>query len=129
MVERRILDAVDAQDGVERAALAFVREFDPVDVVGRSARLFGDVEHILGRDVNELRLRIDETPDQPWTSDAIDLRVLSRHPLAWRWAQRPARRQTLCNPAVDTTLQVDRIDTCRTQVRGHALAHLTPVDA
>ena len=78
MVESRILDAVDTQDGVERAALAFVGEFDPVDVVGRSARVFGDVEHVLGRDVNELRLWIDETSDQPWTGDAVDLRVLPR---------------------------------------------------
>src|SRR3954466_8703774 len=101
MVESRILDAVDAQDGVERAALALVGELDPVDVVRCSARLFGDLEHVLGRDVNELRLRIDEAPDQPWTGDAVDLRPFARHPFAGRRAYRSVCWQTFCNPALN----------------------------
>src|SRR3954463_15511597 len=110
MVESRILDAVDAQDGVERAALAFVREFHPVDVVGRSARLFGDVEHVLGQDVNELRLRIDETPDQPWTGDAVDLRPFARYPFARRRPDWPVRRKTIVDPIGDPALQVTCIN-------------------
>src|SRR3978361_140963 len=124
MVESRILDAVDAQDGVERAALAFVREFDPVDVVGRPPGLFGDLEHVLGRDVNELRLRIDETPDQPWTGDAVDLRVLPRHPFARRSPDRPVGRKTIVDPIGDPALQVTRINASGAQRSSYALAHL-----
>ena len=129
MVESRILDAVDAQDGVERASLAFVREFDPVDVVGRSARLFGDLEHVLGRNVNELRLRIDETPDQPWTGDAVDLRVLARHPFARRGSERPVCRETIVDPTSDPVLQVTRINACGAQRSSYALADLTAMNA
>src|SRR6476659_10398678 len=110
MVESRILDAVDAQDGVERAALSLVGELDPVDVVGRSARLFSDLEHVLGRDVNELRLRIDETSDQPWTGDAVDLWVLSGHPLARCSPDRPVCRKTIVDPFGDPALQVTCIN-------------------
>src|SRR5262245_63920082 len=99
MVERGILDAVDAQDGVERAALAFMRKLDAFDIVGRPAGLSGDVENILGRDVDELGLRIDEAPDQPRAGDAVDLRALARHPLAGRCADCSARRQALGYPA------------------------------
>src|SRR6187402_2062623 len=110
MVESRILDAVDAQDGIERAALALMGELDPVNVVGRSTRFPGDLEHILGRDVNELRLRIDEAPDQPWTGDAVDLRTFARHPFARRRPDGPVRRETILDPTGDPALQVTCID-------------------
>src|SRR4051794_28664067 len=110
MIKSRILDAVDAQDGVERTALAFVGELDPVDVVGRSARLFGDVKHVFGRDVDELRLRIDETSDQPWTGDAVDLRPFARHPFARRSPDRPVCRKTILDPIADAACQVTRIN-------------------
>src|SRR4051812_31699250 len=129
MVESPILDAVDAQDGIERTALTFVGEFDPVDVVRSSTRLFGDLEHVLGRDVNEFGLRIDEAPDQPRTSDAVDLRVLSRHPFARRRAYRPVCWQTFCDPAFNAVLQVDCIDPCRAKGSGHTLAALMPMHA
>src|SRR6476646_9810188 len=54
MVQSRIFDAVDAQDGVERAALAFMCELDAIDVVRRAAGFSGDLEHVIGRDVTEL---------------------------------------------------------------------------
>ena len=73
--------------------------------------------------------RIDEAPDQPRTGDAVDLRVLSRHPLAGRRADRPAGGEAPCNPAVDTILQVDGIETLGTQGSGHALADLAPMHA
>src|SRR3954447_4319955 len=129
MVESRILDAVDAKDGVERAALAFVGEFDPVNVVGRSARLFGDVEHVLGWDVNELRLRIDETPDQPWTGDAVDLRPFARHPFARRSPDRPVGRKTIVDPIGDPALQVTCINARGAQRRRDALADLMAMNA
>src|SRR5260370_6927668 len=104
MVEGRILDAVDAHDGIEGAALAFVGEFDALDVVGRSARRFGDLDNVLGGDVDEFRLRIDEAPDQPRTGDAVDFRALARNPLAGRRAAASMLRQTLASPAAATLL-------------------------
>ena len=113
MVEGRIFDAVDAHDGIEGTALAFVGEFDALDVVGRSARRFGDIENVLGGDVDEFRLRIDEAPDQPWTGDAVDFRALARDPLAGRRAYGSVRWETLCNPASDAILQIDCVDARR----------------
>ena len=129
MVECRIPDAVDAQDGVEGAALAFVGEFDSVDVVRRSANLIGDVENGLGGNVDELRLRIDEAPDQPRTGDAVDLRTLARDPFARRRADRAAGRQPVCDPAGDAILQIDRVEPGRAQRGSHASADLMAMNA
>src|SRR5215831_10091036 len=129
MVEGRILDAVDAHDGIEGAALAFVGEFDAFDVIGRSARRFGDVENVLGGDVDELRLRIDEAPDQPRTGDAVDFRALARDPLARRRAYGSVRWQTLCSPAGDAILEIRCVDARRAESRCHALADLVSVNA
>ena len=57
MMKRRIPDVADAQnvdtqDGVERAALALMREFHRIDVVGRPARLLGDGENLILREVD-----------------------------------------------------------------------------
>src|SRR5215475_14222526 len=122
MIEGRILDAVDEHNGIEGAALAFVGEFDALDVVGRSARSFGDIENVLGRDIDEFRLRIDEAPDQPGTGDAVDFRALARGPLAGGRAYGSVRWQTLCSPAGDAVLKIDCIDPCRAKRRRHALA-------
>src|SRR5258708_30484419 len=81
MVERRVLDVVDPQNGVERAALAFMREFHAIDVVWYPARLLSDGEDLILRDVDELGIGIDEAPDQPGTCDTVDLRMVARHPL------------------------------------------------
>src|SRR5262245_12600322 len=110
MVEGRILDAVDAHDGIEGAAIAFVGEFDALDVIGRCARRFGNVENVLGGDVDEFRLRIDEAPDQPRTGDAVDFRALARDPLAGGRAYGSVRWQTLCSPASDAVLEIDCVD-------------------
>src|SRR5262245_39527596 len=129
MIEGRILDAVDAHDGIEGAALAFVGEFDALDVVGRSARRFGDLENVLGGDVDEFRLRIDEAPDQPRTGDAVDFRALACDPLAGGRAYGSVRWQTLCNPAGDAILEIGCIGAPRAEGRCHALADLVPVNA
>src|ERR1700716_1740723 len=83
MVERRIPDVVDAQDGIERAALALVGEFHAVDVIRDSAGAFGDRNDLILRNVDELRVGIDEAPDQPGTGDAVDLWMFACNPLAW----------------------------------------------
>src|SRR5581483_8644007 len=101
MIERRVSDLVNAQDRVERAALAFVREFDAVDVVRRGARLFGYGENLILGHIDELRVRIDEAADQPWAGNAVDLWTLPRHPLAGTGPEIAARRQALRNPTLD----------------------------
>src|SRR5262249_17871223 len=82
VIESRIFNVVDAQDGVERATLAFVREFDAVDVVGRATDFLGKGHHLARWHVNEFGLRVDETRNQPRASDAVDLRSLARYPFA-----------------------------------------------
>src|SRR5712692_2545014 len=83
VVERRIGDPVDAQEGIERAAIAFMGELDAGDVVGRGAGLLGGRQDAIRRYVDEGCGRIDETPDQPGAGDAVDLRPLPGHPLRW----------------------------------------------
>src|ERR1700675_2666520 len=84
MIERLVLDVVDAQDGIERAAFALMGEFHAVDVIGNSTRLLSNRDYLILRDVGELRIGIDEAPDQPGAGNTIDLRVFSRLPLARR---------------------------------------------
>src|ERR1700726_5182990 len=98
MIECRVLDVVDAQDGVERAALAFMGEFHPIDVVRNSAGLLRDGDDLILGNIDEFRVGIDEAPDEPGTGDAVDLRVFSRHPLAWSCPDVAACGQSLLNP-------------------------------
>jgi hypothetical protein len=82
VVECRVLDVVDAQDGVERAAFALMREFHGIDIVRNPTRPLGDGENLFLRDIDEFCIGIDKAPDQPGTSNAINLRMFSRNPLA-----------------------------------------------
>src|SRR6266576_1304321 len=54
MVKCRILDVIDAQDGIERAAFALMREFHPINVVRDPTRLSGDGKDLILRNVDEL---------------------------------------------------------------------------
>ncbi|GCC47213.1 hypothetical protein chiPu_0031396, partial [Chiloscyllium punctatum] len=110
MVERRILDLVDAQNGIERAAFALVREFHAIDIVGNPARPLGDRDDLILRDVDELRIRIDEAPDQPGASNTVDLRVFTCHPLARGGADVAARREPLLSPIRNTAFEEIRLD-------------------
>src|SRR5262249_59824396 len=83
-IERRVRDAEDAQDRIERAAFAFVRELDALDIVGNGAKRRGHVENVGWRHVDKNRIRIDEATDEPGAGDAIDLRLGARHPFIWR---------------------------------------------
>src|SRR6266481_6298505 len=98
MIERWVLDLVDAQDGIERAAFTFVREFHSVDVIGNPTRLLSNRDYLIFRDVDEFRIGIDEAPDQPRAGDSIDLRMFSRHPLARIRPDVAACRQSLLSP-------------------------------
>ncbi len=81
------------------------------------------------RDVNELRLRIDETSDQPWTGDAVDLRPFARHPFARRSPDRPVGRKAIVDPIGDPALQVTCINARGAQSGGDALADLMAMNA
>src|SRR6266404_4130072 len=105
MIERRVLDVVNALYGIERAAFAFVGEFHAIDVVGYAARLLSDGKDLILRDVDELCIGIDEAPDQPGTGDTVDLRMFARHPLAWGSPDVAARRQPLFGPAGNAAFQ------------------------
>jgi hypothetical protein len=80
-VECRIVDVIDPQKCIEATQLAVVREgLRARDVVGRGAGRGGDIKDPLGRNVEKAGLRVDETPDQPRTGDAVDLWPLAGDP-------------------------------------------------
>src|SRR6266481_5307330 len=124
MIERWILDLVDAQDGIERAAFAFMREFHAIDVVRDPTQLFSDSQYLILRDIDEFRVGIDEAADQPGTGDTVDLRVFAGHPLPWSCPDVAAGRQSLFGPASNAALQEVRLDPHQEQCRSHALANL-----
>src|SRR5262245_10085579 len=104
MIERLIVDVVDANDGIEGTLVANVAKLHVLDVVGRSVDVFGDLADIIWRNVDEFGVRIDETADQPRTRDAIDLRMFARDPFVFHGATLPPRRQTRLFPAGNSTL-------------------------
>src|SRR5258705_11732932 len=129
MVERRILDRIDAQNGSERAAFALVRELHPVDVVGYPAHLLSDGKNLILRDVNELRIGVDEASDQPRAGNAVDLRVFSRHPLARSSPDITTRGQSLFSPIRNAAFQEVRLDAHEAHRRCPALADFASVNA
>src|ERR1700752_4915904 len=82
-VQGRVLQSIVSDKTVEGAQLPIMGErFGARDVVRCGSGLLGDGEDALCRDVQELGVRFEETPDQPWTGDAVDLRTFPRDPLA-----------------------------------------------
>src|SRR5262245_30138411 len=112
MVERRIPDIVDPQERIERATLAFVAELDAMDVIRRAAGLIGNGDHLGRRRVDEFCLGIDETRDQPWTRDAIDLRPLARDPLAGCRSDVAAGGKPGVTPGRDAACKRWRVKAC-----------------
>src|SRR6266436_10074975 len=129
MIERRILDLVDAQDGIERATIALVRKFHAVDVVRNPTHLLGNRNDLILRDVDELRIRIDEAADQPGAGNSVDLWVFSRDPLARSWTNVATGGQSLLNPIGDTAFQKSRFLAHEAQCSGAALANGLSVNA
>jgi hypothetical protein len=69
------------EEGVEAAELAVMRErLGTGDIVGGRADLGGDVEYLVGGDIDELRAGFDEAPDQPRAGDTIDFGVFACNP-------------------------------------------------
>src|ERR1700737_974255 len=129
MIERRILDLVNTQDGIERAAVALMREFHAIDVVGDSTRLLGNGKNLILRDVDKLRIGIDEAPDQPGAGNSVDLRMFSRHPFAGSCADVAGGGEPLLGPVGYAPFQEVRLYAHEAQCGGYALADLTSVNA
>src|SRR5262249_3933728 len=64
------------QDRLERAAPVDMAELGSLNV--ERDRILG-LQDLLRRDVEKLRVRVDEPPDEPRTRDAVDGGVLSGH--------------------------------------------------
>jgi hypothetical protein len=69
----RVVDLVLVDEHLERAEPVAVRVLPARRVVRVRALPGRHVEHLVGRDVEELRRRVDEIPDQPGAGDPIGL--------------------------------------------------------
>src|SRR5229473_5657271 len=105
MVECRVLDVVDAQDGVERAAFALMREFHGIDIVRNPTRPLSDGENLFLRDVDKFCIGIDKSPDQPGAGNSVDLWVFARHPLARSRPDVTTRGQSLFGTTSNAAFQ------------------------
>src|SRR3954469_12634390 len=79
--ESRILDAVLIEQHLERAEPVTMCVLRARSIVGMCVLPRCDGEHLVGSDVEELSLWIDEVLDQPRTGDPIGLRSLPGYPL------------------------------------------------
>src|SRR5258705_8832947 len=98
MVERRIVDFKDSDDGVEGATIAHMTKFRIFGVVGRRALRLGNSDDLSHGNIEELGQWIDKAADQPWARDAVDLGMLAGDPLVFDRAKVLARRQPGCSP-------------------------------
>src|SRR3954462_12289665 len=81
-VQRRVLQAKMADEAVEGAQLAVMRKrLGTRNVIRRRASLPCDSEDLLGGNVQELGVRLDEASDQPWAGNAVDLGTFASDPL------------------------------------------------
>ena len=80
--ERWIGEMIILDKGVEGAALAAMGEGDARDIIGNGAGIFRNLENVSGRHVDETRVGVDKSPDQPGAGDPIDL---------WPFASNPQR--------------------------------------
>src|SRR4029079_11623787 len=75
-----VLQTEQPEQGVEAAARPLVRNFNAFDVEGDGASFLRARHNLIGIDIKDTGLRIDETADQPWTRHAVDLRPPPRNP-------------------------------------------------
>ena len=76
-----ILQRVLDHDRLEAAAPVDVAELDVLDVVGCGALSRRDGHDLIRGHVQEFSVLVDESLDEPWACDAIDIGVLARDPL------------------------------------------------
>src|SRR5712691_619064 len=80
-LQRRVVQVVLLEKYLERTEPITVREPCSRRVVGVRALSFGDLEHLLSRNVEESRVGVDEVLDQPRASDPVGLRAFASNPL------------------------------------------------
>src|SRR6516165_10725866 len=95
MLQGRIIKPILVQEGIERAQLTNMAEFDIRDVIGDGTGAPGDFQDLSRGHVEKFRILIDEPLDQPRASDPIDLRAFTRNPFH---DQTPSSEPT-CGPA------------------------------
>src|SRR5437773_1145597 len=74
----RVVDPVVLEKSLERAEAVAVGVSRAGSVVGVATFALGDFENLIGTDVDELRILVDELRDQPGARDSIGLRALTR---------------------------------------------------
>src|SRR5215475_6686758 len=102
-------------------------ELDVLDIERDAAAFTRDVDDLVRIDKKNARLRIEETKDQPGTSDAVDLWPPSRHPNAWplwrkalKLGSGDHRQACFCPPFV-SAVQHACVDSVGPQLRDRAL--------
>ena len=74
-----VVQPVLEEDRLKRAPAIHVAELNAVDIEGHPVLLTGDFRHLLRLHKEKLRIAVDESPDEPGTSDAVHGRVLAGH--------------------------------------------------
>src|SRR5689334_18307165 len=77
----RILDPVLLDERLEGTLAVAVGVRRPGRVEARGAFAFGVREDLTSWDIDDLRVRVDELPDQPRTGDAVGAWMLTSDPL------------------------------------------------
>src|SRR5689334_15018973 len=107
-----------------------MRQLDAFDIERDRAGLLAGLEHLVGIDIEDARLRIDQAADQPGAGDAVDLRPPPRDPEAWPPGREALQRgfidqrQPSLAPAAIAALEHARVAAFLAQMRGGDLAHL-----
>src|SRR3982751_4567365 len=102
---------------------------DVRNVIGDGVARLRHIAHVLCRDIQKLRILVDETCDQPRARDAVDLRPFAGHPpraAAFRFA---VALTTGCLPRAEAAFEEERLTSISAKRLGHALAHLMAMNA
>ena len=112
---------------IEAAGRAVVRVVDVGHVVRRRGIGRCESQHFFARNVEKFGGWVDEAPDEPRASDAIDLRALARHPTCrWReWYE----RMSFATPCFDATGEITRIETALRKRRCDVSTYFAAVHA
>src|SRR5207237_10507789 len=87
------------------------------------------IEHRLRRDVEELRVAVDEPRDEPRAGNAIDLRTLARHPAGTRVERLVVELSAGALPRLESAFEIARGDAGLFERGGDTLAHLMATHA
>src|SRR4029077_14745633 len=80
LAQRRIREAMDADERVEAAVDAGMRVADVGHVERRRVAGFGKRADFAARHIEDLGGRVEKPADEPRARDAVDLRSRPRHP-------------------------------------------------